>query len=108
MANRTGIVIAVKTDRLVTSAADVEAKIRRLEQAFSSIDQTITGSKRYWEGEGVSAYQTAYQKKMDIIKTALKRFQENVDDLREIAGVYEQAEREVAENNAALSSEGII
>lgn len=108
MADRAGIMIAVKMDRLITSAADVETKIQRLEQAFSNIDQTITGSRRYWEGEGVSAYQTAYQKKMDTIKTALRRFRENVDDLREIAGVYEQTERDVAANNAALSSEGII
>lgn len=108
MANQAGIVIAVKTERLITSASDVETKIKRLEQAFSSIDQTVAGSRRYWEGEGISTYQTAYQRKMDVIRTALRRFQENVDDLREIAGVYEQAERDVAANNAALSSEGII
>lgn len=108
MADRAGIVIAVKTDRLITSAADVESKIQRLEQVFSNIDRTVTGSRRYWEGEGVSAYQAAYQKKMDVIKTALRRFRENVDDLREIAGVYEQTEQNVAANNAALSSAGII
>jgi len=108
MANHGGVVIKVKTEQLISVSGEVEQKIRRLQQAFANMEQTVSASRNYWEGDGASAYQAAYRRKTDIIRTALKRFQENVTDLREIAGVYEQSEQEIVANNAELSTAGIV
>lgn len=104
----TGISIKVKTEELVSTAGDVEQKIQNLEQMFQRVEQTVQASRSYWDGEGRSAYWSAYQKKMQIIQTALRRFRENVTDLREIAGVYEAGEREAAAINTALRVDEIV
>ncbi len=107
MADTRGISIKVETGKLISTAGDVEAKIQRLEQVFSGIEQTVNASRRYWEGAGADACMAAYRKKLSTIETAFRRFRENVTDLREIAGVYEQSERTVTANNAALASDWI-
>lgn len=107
MASQTGIEVRVTTERLRSTADDVENKIRRLETVFATIQQRITRSRGYWDGDGVSAYIAAYQKKNETIRMAFQRFRENVTDLREIAGVYEEAERKITAENNALSSDWI-
>lgn len=101
------IEIKVTPERLRTAASDVEAKIQRLERVFSAIQQRAGKGRGYWDGDGVSAYIAAYRSKDETVRTALRRFQENVTDLREIAGVYEQTERQITNNNMALSSDWI-
>lgn len=101
------IEIKVTPEHLRTTAGSVEAKIQRLEQVFSAIQQRINKGRGYWDGEGVSAYIAAYRSKDEAIRTAFRRFRENVEDLREIAGVYDQVERQITNNNMALSSDWI-
>lgn len=108
MAAQKGIAIKVDTDRLVSAASDVEAKIGQMERVFSDMEQKIRASVYFWEGDGASAYMAAYQRKKDIIDVAFRRFRENVTDLREIAGVYERAERETTEAVAELPSDCIV
>lgn len=107
MANQTGIEVKVSTERLRSAADDVERKIQRLEGVFASIQQRVNRSRGYWDGDGVSAHIAACRKKDDAIRTALRRFRENVTDLREIAGVYEESERKITAANNALSSNWI-
>lgn len=101
------IVVKVTTERLSAAAGDVEMKIRRLEDAFSAMEQTVNAARYYWDGDGASAFMAAYRRKNDVIREAFRRFRENVTDLREIAGVYEQSERSITANNNALSSDWI-
>lgn len=102
-----GFTIKVKTEQLISAAGDVEGKIRCLEQAFAEIERTVNGSRRYWEGDGASAYQQAYRKKADTIRAALQRFRNSAVNLQQIAGVYDQSERKVTAINSALSSNWI-
>ena len=102
------ITIKVKTEKLVSTAGEVEIRIQRVEQAFRNIEQTIEASRSYWQGEGASAHMKAYRKKVEVIQTALKRFRENVIDLQSIAGVYEKNETEVLANNQSLKVDMII
>lgn len=108
MAGQTTMTIRVKTEQLVSIANNVETKIQRLEQVFSDIDQTVSTSRQYWEGDGASAFLTAYQSKQDAVQTAFRRFRENVQDLQEIAGVYSQAEQAAVQENAALTTADIV
>ena len=95
MADQTGMVVKVQTERLISTAGEVETKIRRLEEAFAAMEQTVNTSRRYWEGDGMTAYQAAYRQKKGTIETAFRRFRENVTDLYQIADVYEQSERAI-------------
>lgn len=108
MAGQNEIVIRVKTEQLVSVAGSVESKIQRLERVFSDIERQVNATRQYWEGDGAVAFQAAYRGKQETIRTAFRRFRENVEDLHEIAGVYRQAEQEAVKKNAALSTADIV
>lgn len=103
-----GITLKVNTDQLLSNANNVEEKIRKMERVFSDMEQKINAVRDFWEGDGASACMAAYGEKKEVVDTALRRFHENVMNLREIAGVYEQTEREAVENSATLSPDCIV
>ncbi len=102
MVDKTEITLKVETERLISTAAEVELKIGQLEQAFSDMGEKINASVSFWEGDGASSYMMAYREKRDMIDTALLRFRENVTDLRTIAGIYEQTEQAAVEDAGVL------
>ena len=108
MANGSNFINKVTPQRLVEVSGEVDAKIRTLENALRDIDQQVRGSKKYWEGDANSAHMQTYQKKVDVINQALKRFREHTDDLRRMAGVYTQAENKATQNARALKVDQIV
>ena len=108
MANEGNITVRVETDRLISVSGEVEQKIKQLEQAFSDMEQKISASQGFWEGDGASAFMTQYRSRKDIIDTALLRFRENVTDLQQIAGVYVQVEQSALETANALPGDCIF
>lgn len=108
MAAGGNVTIRVETDRLISVSRDVEQKIKRLEQAFSAMEQKISASRGFWEGDGASAFIAKYQSRKDIIAAAFLRFRENVTDLRQIAGVYAQAEQSALETANVLPGDCIF
>lgn len=105
MAEQTGMEIRVQTNTLITAAADVEQKIKDLGNIFGAIEQRVRGSADYWEGSGAGNHLRAYLGKVEMIRTALARFKENADDLKKIAGVYEEAEHKIATRNQVLPTD---
>ena len=104
MADSLNMTIRVKPDELVTTANDVEDKIKLLEQTFSDVEQIIRTSYTYWEGDGNTSYIGSYKRKEETVATIFRRFRENVTDLRTIVGIYEENERNETENNERLSA----
>ena len=107
MEDGTDIVIKVDTDQLLSAADDVEKRIRQLEKSFADMEEKISSTLNFWEGEGASSFIAAYRGKREMVNTALRRFRENAVDLRVIAGVYTQSERDATENVAVLPSDCI-
>ena len=108
MAGNADVIFKVKTDVLLTASDEVEEKLSRLRLAFQSIEQTVQASWKYWEGEGHDMHVRSYRDKMETIQKALNRFQEHVTDLKEIAGVYTQAEQTILGTNQELEVDMII
>lgn len=107
MAEFAGIVIKVKTNQLISAASEVDRKIDQLERVFAGMEQTVNASRRYWDGDGVSAHVSAYRSRADQIQTALRRFQENADHLRQIAGVYTESEQSLTSAHSVLRTDWI-
>lgn len=108
MSGTAGIKVKVKTEELVEISGEVEDQITAMRRQLDQIGTIIRKSGAYWEGEGQNAYQQAYRAKQDEIETALRRFAENVTDLRTIAGVYASAEASAVELTECLSSDVIV
>ena len=100
--------IIVKTDQLITVSGSVEGQISKTRAAFSDIEKTIRNTSSYWDGDGHNAFLNTYLGRLARINEALARFEENVTDLRTIAGVYEKADREVQDSIPSLPNDIIL
>lgn len=104
----TDVTIRVSTEKLLSTSVEVEGKIRQLEKALNDAQRIVEACKSYWDGEGPTAYITAYREKTEVIEKAFLRFRENVTDLQTIAGVYTQAEKSAVEINQELQVDLIV
>lgn len=87
--------IKVDTAVLAGRADTAEKKINEVRERFERIQEVVNRSRNYWEGKASDAHRREYQEYRDEIAEILSRFQENVTDLRKIAGVYEESERAI-------------
>lgn len=100
--------IKVSTEALRRASVETNQEIDRVQNLFNNLEEVIKSSSLYWEGEGQQAYSHSFIEKKQYIDTALKRFRENVTDLREMAGIYHEAEQQAKEHAQMLSSDIII
>lgn len=100
--------IKVETSVLEARADSVEQKIRLVRKRFDTIGETVAGSVNYWEGDANNAHRREYQEYQDEIEEALARFEENVTDLRKIAGIYKEAAKETERFSQDLPSDVIL
>lgn len=100
--------IKVETAVLEARAEAVEEKIKDVRQRFDKIGETVANSRSYWEGDANDAHQREYREYHEEIEEALSRFQENVTDLRRIAGIYREADRAAEQMNRDLPADVIL
>ena len=100
--------IKVDTDTLALRADAAEKKIRDLRERFDRIEQIVQNSVSYWEGDGNDAHRREYREYQDDISEMLKRFQENITDLRSIAGIYREAQENATELGNDLPADVIL
>ena len=103
-----GITIKVTTEELVRAADNVETFIGNMRDIFGEIDAVVSRSSSYWDGDGHNSHISSYEKRQERVMTALARFQENAEDLKTIAGVYEKAEDENVTQAQALPTDIIL
>ena len=106
MADNTRIVVS--TQRLLEAAENVDSRTEQMRKAFDSIERIVDNMRSYWEGDGQQSSYAAYKRKTDRIRAALVRFTEETNSLRIMAGVYEDTEAQVTENNLRLSDDVIV
>jgi uncharacterized protein YukE len=102
------ITIKVNTEKLVEVSASVSGQIRKTRTAFEAIDKMVQAAGSYWDGSGHQAFLNAYRRRLSVINESLVRFQENVTDLQEMAGLYVEAEREATDKATTLPNDLII
>lgn len=100
--------IKVNTSVLEEKAGLAEEKIREVRERFERIKGYVDSSRQYWEGEAGDAHRREYQDYQDEIAEALARFQENVTDLRQIAGIYRDVQTEAESFSKDLPVDVIV
>jgi WXG100 family type VII secretion target len=102
------ITIKVTTGQLYAAAEEAGQAIDRVTEDFSSISECVTMSSNYWEGEGNKAHIQKMKKHMEKVEQILKRFKEDAEDLKTMAGVYDAAHQKTVEYTQSLSTDVII
>ncbi|WP_418752146.1 WXG100 family type VII secretion target [Frisingicoccus sp.] len=100
--------IRVSTEVLEMRANAAEEKINDVRKRFGRIAEIVHSSSGYWEGEANDAHRREYQEYQSEIEEALARFQENVTDLRKIAGIYRETEADTTSFSGDLPMDVII
>lgn len=90
--------IQVSNEELLRIAQDTEPQIRQLEQKFYRLKQLMDRTKVYWEGEAAETLRAKFGEQQESIRQTMNSLKGQPVKLREMAGVYVQAE---SENEAA-------
>ncbi len=97
--------LKVTPDQLKSKSQEIQKEISAIEADFQKIDDYVTGTKKYWEGEASNTHIKSYNKMKDDFKTIVKRLKEHPKDLEQMAGVYESAESTIQSIATALPTD---
>ncbi|MDE6434730.1 MAG: WXG100 family type VII secretion target [Lachnospiraceae bacterium] len=87
--------LKVTPDQLKKKSGEIKKEIKAIENDFTKVDEYVTGTKKYWEGEASDVHIKGYNKMKDDFKTIIKRLKEHPKDLETMAGVYEDTENSI-------------
>ena len=100
--------LTLTTEVLKQEADSVEALLTETRNRFENVDGIVNAASSYWEGDGYDAFLAAWRRQQDKIEEIYSRLDENVNDLRQMAGLYESAEALNTEMADALPSDVIV
>lgn len=85
--------VKVSTDEMARQADEVERLVNTISGRFDEIKRYMDATKGHWIGEGGDIHRKLYQSQMDDLSQILRRLREHPVDLREMAGIYVDAEK---------------
>lgn len=94
--------IKVDTATLLAQADTVANLISKVKNNFSTLQETVNSTNSYWVGEAGDAHREKYAGQKSKFDEAVRRLNENVTDLRAMAGVYDAAERQAISEATSL------
>lgn len=102
------VTIKVEPQVLKNISADVIAKIEKTEYAFREIEDIVERSSSYWNGNGYTGMRKVYVNKKDDYKEICKMLREHIQNLQQIAGIYDATENIANQIAASLESDVLI
>lgn len=97
--------LRVKPEILKTKAAEVELGIKELDKNFNAIQDIVQRSSGYWVGSVGERSRNDFESKKEEMLTVIKRFSEHPTDLLTMAGLYEEGEKSLTEQNQELNTD---
>lgn len=94
MAGISGTVeLLVKTEVMVAQANEVRTLASNMKDKFHAMEELMNKTKSYWIGEAGDIHRKRYEEQKEDIEMMLRRIYEHPDDLLQMAGIYNDAER---------------
>ena len=85
--------IRVTTQVLKQKAEEFTVELTSLRQEYDSLDSVMNNTKNYWRGESADHQRSMYSIQKNAIDSMLNRLSEHPIDLKQMAGIYEEAEQ---------------
>lgn len=102
------IVLRVAPEMLEKKAGEFTGIVNEIKGHFDQIEAISAKTKVYWQGEAGDKDRSGYASYKDDITYIIRRLQEHPTDLLTMAGIYREAEQDVASKNAALKTDQIV
>ncbi len=102
------IQLKVTPAELQKAASNIQNEIRDIEESFRGLEEAVTSSRSYWEGDASQAHQKYYESFKEDISIVIRRMKEHPKDLLEMAGIYVDTEEAATEAVQSLIQDVII
>lgn len=99
--------VKVSTEEMVRQADEVERLVNIMSGRFNEIKRYMDATKGHWIGAGGDIHRKLYQSQMEDLTRMLKRLREHPIDLREMAGIYVDAEKKNVTTAQKLPTDAI-
>ena len=98
----------VTPEQLERQSDSVSRSVSRIERSFDEIENIVKGTAGYWNGEAADLFRDTAADFKEEITTMLLRMTEHIDDLKRMAGIYEEAESKAEETIQSLPTDVIV
>ena len=102
-----GIQLKVAPNTLKNKANEITKEINTVERQWKKLQETITRSKSYWEGDASNIHQKYISTINSDVTTLIKRLKEHPTELLKMAQLYDEAEQKASQLAAALPKDVI-
>ncbi|MDO4514273.1 MAG: WXG100 family type VII secretion target [Lachnospiraceae bacterium] len=92
MAQFGGLDILVTPEELQLAAASISSQVEKLQNGFEQLETIADSMNYYWEGEAHDSFRAYYETRKELIDQVMHNMQQIPVVLREMAGVYTEAE----------------
>ena len=86
--------IKVTTEELENQSNVANSELTKMQSLFDELNTTILKVGNYWTGAASDFHCEAYKKQMQKVTEIVARYREHIVDLRTMAGIYTEAERQ--------------
>ncbi len=100
-------ILKVTPDKLILTSNEFSSEGNQIKTLTQSMLDTVNGLKSIWQGDAANAYSTKFNALSDDIEKMNRMINEHVQDLNEMARVYQQAENANVEDSNALQADVI-
>ncbi len=89
--------IIVAPEQLASTANEFEGVMAEIQRVANSMTDQVNGLGTIWEGTAATAYKNKFNQLNDDIAKLSAMIKEHVTDLKEMAGIYREAENKSEE-----------
>lgn len=95
--------LLVTPKALITTSGEFQNCMNQVQTLTGNMMELVNGSSSYWQSNAADAYRNKFHELQDDIEKIHKMIQEHVNDLMEMARVYQEAENKSQQISASLS-----
>lgn len=88
--------LIVSKEEMQAAASELSGYVSQMESSFELMQRTMERTSGYWTGDAGDAHRQLYLDQIENTRQIIARYQEHVQDLNAMAGVYETHVRTVA------------
>lgn len=100
--------IRVTTEELRSTGETIRSGTEAIGRELDEMQSIVQASGSYWEGEGGDICRSAFTDFQESIQEMISRLEEHVTDLYQMAGIYEDTEKQNQSAAEVLSGDVII
>lgn len=87
--------ITATPEVFLDKASQAERSVSIMKARFDDLKSVMEATANFWTGTAGDAHRAQFQKQLPAIEEMFQRYQEHINDLREISGVYTQTNKTV-------------